>query len=115
MYESMAENPVTREEAVALATLIKERCIAEYQELLRMPPPATGAAEVSRRARLESTSEELARQHEYAAAHAAKLRQVRRLASTHKKIQSQLADGTFAGMRTFYDKIHDSSYLQISS
>ena len=109
MYESMTENPVTREEAVALATLIKERCIAEYQELLRMP------GEVSRRARLESTSEDLAQQHEYAAAHAAKLRQVRRLASTHKKIQSQLADGSFAGMRTFFDKIHDSSYLQISS
>lgn len=123
MQRTMNANGVTREQALALADLIKEQCDAVYAELLAMPKPdpevveefrtASYARRTARRLRtgeyrpksLTGTAEELAQKYDYAAEYMDKVRDVRRLAKTHKKVQSHIANETFADVRDLFHQM----------
>lgn len=128
----MTEQPVTREEAVTFANVIRQRWIAIYADLTAMPKPdpevlqyfrnPSQSRRFARRLRsgasrptwLTTTPEDLAQKHDYAAEHGTKVYQVHRLASAHKRIQSQIADGTFGELREFFEKV-ERLHLQITS
>ena len=120
------QKPVTREQAVAIAELIKEQCDAAYAELVAMRAPdprvldgfrhPTHARRSASRLRsgefrppkwMPGTVEELAREYEYAAEYAEKLRDVRRLAKTHKKVQMHIANETFADVRLIFHRMKE--------
>jgi len=122
----MTQNNVTREQAVAIAELIKEQCDAVYAELVAMREPdpqvlesfryPTHARRSAQRLRsgefrppkwMTGTVEELAREYEYAAEYAEKIRDVRRLAKTHKKVQLHIANETFAGVRQVFHRMKE--------
>ena len=114
---------VTRQEAVTFAELVRQRCVAIYAEVAAMPKPdpevlqyfrnPSQSRRFARRLRsgasrptwLTTTPEDLAQKHDHAAEYATKIHHVHRLASAHKRIQSQIADGTFAELREFFEKI----------
>ena len=116
---------VTREQAVAIAELIKEQCDAVYAELVAMRKPdsqvlqdfrtASHARRNAQRLRsgefrpnwLIGTVEDLAREYEYAAEYAEKIRDVRRLAKTHKQVQAHIANSTFADVRQIFHQMKE--------
>ncbi|HEX3583482.1 MAG TPA: hypothetical protein VH087_17050 [Thermoanaerobaculia bacterium] len=121
----MTQKPVTREQAVAIAELIKEQCDAAFAELVAMPKPdpevidefrtASYARRTARRLRsgefrpatLKGTPEELARKYDYAAEYADKVRDVRRLAKLYKKVQMHIASETFADVRGIFHRMKE--------
>ena len=123
MQTQMTPKPVTREQAVAIAELIKEQCDAMYAELVAMPKPdpevidefrtASYARRTARRLRtgefrpktMTGTAEELALKYDYAAEYADKVRDVRRLAKTYKKVQLHIANETFADVRQLFHQM----------
>jgi len=117
----MTPQAVTRQQALAIAELIKEQCDAVYAELVAMRPPdpqvlesfryPTHARRSAQRLRsgefrppkwMTGTVEELALEFEYAAEYAEKIRDVRRLAKTHKEVQVHIANETFAEVRMLF-------------
>jgi len=121
MQTSMPQQAVTQEQALAIGELIKEQCDAVYAELVAMRRPDEQVIESFRHPsharrsaqRLRSgefhppkwwtgTVEELALEFEYAAEYAEKIRDVRRLAKTHKKVQVHITNKTFADVRTLF-------------
>src|SRR5947209_4902581 len=122
MQTPMTQQGVTKEQAVAIAELIKEQLEAVYAELLTMRKPdarvmeglrePTQARRSARRLRsgeyrpkwLTGTPEELAREYDYAAEYCDKIAGVRRLARTHKQVQLHLANETFAGVRGIFQQ-----------
>ena len=123
MQKTMTQKNVTREQAVAIAELIKEQCDAAYAELAAMPKPdpevidqfrsASYARRTARRLRagefrptsMTGTPEDLAQKYDYAAEYADKVRDVRRLAKTHKKVQSHIVNETFADVRDLFHQM----------
>ncbi|HEV8436012.1 MAG TPA: hypothetical protein VGR95_21570 [Thermoanaerobaculia bacterium] len=121
----MTPQPVTREQAVAIAELIREQCDAVWAELtaMRQPDPqvlkgfrnpshSRRSAERLRSGEFRPKSltgpvEDLAREYEYAAEYAEKIRDVRRLAKTHKKVQSHIANKTFADVRQVFHRMKE--------
>ena len=117
MQTQMTPHAVTREQAVAITELIKEQMDAVYAELIAMRKPdpqvlkgfrnPSHSRRSAQRLRLgeflpkwwTGTTEDLAREFEYAAEYAEKIRDVRRLAKTHKKAQLHIANETFADVR----------------
>ena len=116
---------VTREQAVAIAELIKEQRDAAYAELVEMPKPdpevlgefrtASYARRTARRLRLgefqpkslTGTAEELAQRYDYAAEYADRVRDVRRLAKTYKKAQTHITNETFAEVREVFHRMKE--------
>lgn len=125
MHTPMTQNPVTREQAVAIAELIKEQCDAASAELLAMPKPdpevidefrtASYARRTARRLRageyrpksVTGTVEDLASKYDYAAEYADKIRDVRRLARTHKQVQWHILNETFADVRQLFHQMKE--------
>ena len=123
MQTPMTQQAVTKEQAVAIAELIKEQLEAVYAELLTMRKPdarvmeglrePTQARRSARRLRsgeyrpkwLTGTPEELAREYDYAAEYCDKIAGVRRLARTHKQVQLHLANETFADVRGLFHQM----------
>jgi hypothetical protein len=119
----MTPQPVTREQAVAIGELVKEQMDAAYAELLAMRKPdltlivevrdASQARRSARRLRSgefrpkspAATPEEMAREYDYAAEYADKIRDVRKLAKTHKKVQLHIANETFASVRELFHQM----------
>ena len=125
MHTPMTQQAVTREQAVAIAELIKEQCEAAYAELVAMPKPdpevidefrtASYARRTARRLRagefrprsLTGTVEDLALKYDYAAEFADKVRDVRRLAKTQKQVQMHIANETFADVRQLFHQMKE--------
>ena len=72
----------------------RPRRISHRRRTLAGPPGS--ARDQFRPKWLTGTPEELARKYDYAAEYAERIRDVRRLAKTHKKVQSGIANETFA-------------------
>jgi hypothetical protein len=121
----MTPQAVTREQAVAITELIKEQMDAAYAELVAMRAPdpqvlkgfshPSQARKSAQRLRsgdfrpkwMTGRVEDLAREYEYAAEYAEKIRDVRRLAKTHKKAQSHIVNSTFADVREIFHRMKE--------
>ena len=112
----MTQNHVTRDQAMAIADLIREQMEAAYARLVAMPTPDerlhayAGPSELRRSAArlraglfrpswMTGTAEELAQQYESAAEYCELLHDVRRLARTHKIAQQHVAKDLFTNVK----------------
>jgi hypothetical protein len=119
MQQAMTGQNVSREQAVAIAELIEERMEAEYARLIAAPKPdprinvyrsAAALRRTARRLReglfrpswMTESPEELARHYDYAAEYDDMVRDVRRLAKAHKKVQQHIASDLFAEVREVF-------------
>jgi hypothetical protein len=118
MQQQMTEQNISREQAVAIGDLIEERMETEYARLLaaRKPDPRiTGrsAEDLRRSARrlreglfrpswMTESPEELALLYDYAAEYEDMVVDVRRLASTHKKVRQHIASDLFAEVKDLF-------------
>jgi len=125
MQTPMTPQAVTREQAVAIAELVQEQMEAAYAELVAMREPdaevlehyrdASHARRTAKRLRsgefrprwLSGTTEELAQKYDYAAEYADKVRDVRRLAKTHKTVQLHIVNSTFADVRELFHQMKE--------
>ena len=125
METPMTQQAVTREQALAIAELIKEQLDAVYAELaaMREPDPqvledfrhASYARRTARRLRagefrpksLSGTVEDLAREYDYAAEYADKLRDVRRLTRAHKNVHLHIANEMFSEVRELFHQMKE--------
>jgi hypothetical protein len=125
MQTPMKPNNLSREQAVAIADLIKEQMDAAYAELLaaRQPDPQVmagfrGPADLRRSAKrvrsgqfrpswMTQSPEELASEYDYAAEYAEMMVSVRRLAKSHKNVQLHIANETFAEVREIFHRMKE--------
>ncbi len=112
----MTQTNVTKEQALAIVELIRERMEEEYARLVAMPTPAerlhayagpTALRRSAARVRagkfrpswMTGTPEELAQEYEAAAEYCEMLTAVRRLARTHTIVKEGLAKDLFAQVK----------------
>jgi hypothetical protein len=122
MDELTAEPATTREEALAIVGVIKEKMDAAQARFRAMRPPderlgeLRGPSQTRRTARrvrtgvfrppwMTESAEELANEYEYAAAYLENDINARRLTSTYKRMLEDLEDGYFDDVKDDFDDL----------